>query len=87
MVRVKLDNVTDKWKLIAGAKKLASSSNFKEVYIMPDLTRKRTDEDRQLRMKLKELREADEIEGGVKIHRGKIVCRGGDHRVIFDPAA
>ena len=65
LVRVKLDTVTDKWKFIAGAKKLAGSSKFKEVYIMPDLTRKQADEDRQLRLKLKELREADEIEGGV----------------------
>ena len=85
LIRVKLDTISDKWRLIAGAKKLAGSSNFKDVYIMPDLTRKQADEDRQLRLKLKELREADEIEGGVKIHRGKIICRGGDHRVIFDP--
>ena len=87
LVRVKLETVTDKWRLIAGAKKLANSSSFKEVYIMPDLTRKQADEDKQLRLKLKELRETNEVEGGVKIHRGKIVCRGGDHRVIFNPEA
>ena len=40
LVRVKVNTVTDKWKLIAGSRKLAGSSNFKEVYIMPDLTRK-----------------------------------------------
>ena len=59
------------------AKKLAGSSKFKEVYIMPDLTRKQADEDRQLRLKLKELREVDEIERGVKIRRGKNCLQRG----------
>ena len=48
---------------------------------MPDLTRKQAEDDRQLRLKLKELRE---VEGGVMIHRGKIVSRGEDHVVIYD---
>ena len=54
---------------------------------MPDLTRKQVKDDRQLRLKLKEVREAGEVEGGVMIHSGKIVSRGRNHKVIYDPSA
>ena len=87
LVRVKLESVKDKWRLVGEAKKLAGKDGFKEIYIMPDLTRKQAEDDRLLRLKLKELREAGDVKGGVMIHRGKIVSRGGDHRVIFDPSA
>ena len=87
LVRVKLESVRDKWRLVAEAKKLAGKDGFKEIYLMPDLTRKQAEDDRQLRLKLKEVRAAGEVEGGVMIHRGKIVSRGEDHMVIYDPAA
>ena len=43
------------------------SENFKDIFISPDLTRKQAEEDRKLRLKLKEIRMKKEVLDGVKI--------------------
>ena len=54
--------------------------------ISPDLTRKQAEEDRKLRVKLKEIRIKGEVLDGVKICKGRIVGRVDGH-VIYDPSA
>ena len=51
-----------------------------------DLTRKQAEEDRKLRLKLKEIRMIGEVLEGVKIRKGRIVGRVDVH-VIYDPSA
>ena len=83
---VKLGSVGDKWRIVSEARKLSRSTNLKEIFISPDLTRKQAEEDKGLRMKLKEIRLRGEYNDGVKIHRGKIV-RVADGHVVHDPSA
>ena len=64
--------------------KLSNSENFKDIFISPDLTRKQAEEDRKLRLKLKEIRIKEEVLDGVKISKGRIVGRVDGH-VIYDP--
>ena len=59
---------------------------LRTLFISPDLTRKQTEEDRKLRLKLKEICIKGEVLDGVKISKGRIVGRVDGH-VISDPSA
>ena len=49
-------------------------------------TRKQAEEDRKLRLKLKEIRTKGDFPDGVKISKGRIVGRVDGH-TIYDPTA
>ena len=86
LVSLKMESVAVKWKVVSGSRKLSNSENFKDIFISPDLTRKQAEEDRKLRLKLKEIRIKGEVLDGVKISKGRIVGRVDGH-VIYDPSA
>ena len=76
------------WRVVSGSRKLSNSGNFKDIFSSPDLTRKQAEEDRKLRLKLKEIRIKGEVLDGVKISKGRIVGRVDGHgwHVIYDPS-
>ena len=86
LVSLKLESVAVKWRVVSESRKLSNSENFKDIFISPDLTRKQAEEDRKLRLKLKEIRMKGEVLDGVKISKGRIVGRVDGH-VIYDPSA
>ena len=87
LVSLKMESVAVvKWRVVSGSRKLSNSENFKDIFISPDLTRKQAEEDRKLRLKLKEIRIKGEVLDGVKISKGRIVGRVDGH-VIYDPSA
>ena len=89
LVSLKMESVAVKWRVVCESPKLSNSENFKDMFISPDLTRKQAEEDRKLRLKLKEIRMKGEVLDGVKISKGRIVGRVDDMRVdghvIYDP--
>ena len=66
--------------------KHSTNEGVLRIFISPDLTRKQAEEDRKLRLKLKEIRMKGEVLHGVKISKGRIVGRVDSH-VIYDPSA
>ena len=86
LVSLKIESVAVKWRVVSGSRKLSNSENFKDIFISPDLTRKQAEEDKKLRLKLKEIRIKGKILDGVKISKGRIVGRVDGH-VIYDPSA
>ena len=66
LVSLKMESVAVKWRGVSGSRKLSSSENFKDIFISPDLTRKQVEEDRKLRLKLKEIRIKGKVLDGVK---------------------
>ena len=86
LVSLKMESVAVKWRVVSGSRKLSNSANIKDIFISPDLTRKQAEEDRKLRLKLKEIRIKGEVLDGVKISKGRIVGRVDGH-VIYDPSA
>jgi hypothetical protein len=76
-VRIRVDDVTHRKKLLAKAKDLKHMDQFSKIYIVPDLTRVQQLEDKKIRDQVKKYRQEGEI--GVRIERGKIVrgSRGG----------
>ena len=86
LVSLKMESVAVKWRVVSESWKLSNSENFKDIFISPDLTRKQAEEDRKLRLKLKEIRMKGEVLDGVKISKGRIVGRVDGH-VIYDPSA
>ena len=69
LLRVKCE-VEDKFKMLRQARKLRDSSNFKNVYINPDMTRFQRQKNAELRAELRRRREAGEKVG---IRRGQVV--------------
>ena len=65
---------------------MSNSKNFKDTFISPDLPRKQAEEDRKLRLKLKEIRIKGEVLDDVQISKGRIVGRVDGH-VIYYPSA
>ena len=86
LVSLKMESVAVKWRVVSESRKLSNSEKFKDIFISPDLTRKQAEEDRKLRLKLKEIRVKGEVLDGVKISKGRIVGRVDGH-VIYDPSA
>ena len=86
LISLRMDSVADKWRVIADSRKLSSSTCLKDIFISPDLTRKQAEEDRKLRLKLKEIRTKGDFPEGVKISKGRIVGRVDGH-TIYDPTA
>ena len=86
LMSLKMESVAVKWRVVSGSPKLSNSENFKDIAISPDLTRKQVEEDRKLRLKLKEIRIKGEVLDGVEISKGRIVKRV-DGYVISDHSA
>ena len=86
LVSLKMESVAVKWRVVSGSRKLSNSENFKNIFISPDLTRKQGEEDKKLRLKLKEICIKGEVLDGVKISKGRIVKRVDGH-VIYDPSS
>ena len=86
LVSLKMESVAVKWRVVSGSRKLSNSDNFQDIFISQDLTRKQAEEDRKLRLKLKEIRIKGEVLDGVKISKGRIGGRVDGH-VIYDPSA
>ena len=85
LVSLKMESVAVKWRVVSGSRKLSNSENFKDIFISPNLTRKQAEEDRKLRLKLKEICIKGEVLDGVKISKGRIVERVDGH-VIYNPS-
>ena len=89
-IRIQLRTLEVRNEILKRAKTLRGQSDFDEIYITPDLTVDQQRKDKELRDKLKSLREQLGREG-VKIHRGKVVREGknGDNtrEVLYDPNA
>ena len=82
LVSLKMESVAVKWRVVSESRKLSNSENFGDIFISPDLTRKQAEEDRKLRLKLKEIRIRGGVLDGVKISKWGIVGRV-DGRVIY----
>ena len=83
LVSLKTESVAVKWREVSGSRKLSNSKNVKDIFISPDLTRKQAEEDRKLRLKLKEIRIKGEVLGGVKISKGRIMGRVDGHVIYY----
>jgi hypothetical protein len=79
-LRVCIEDVSDRRRLLSRAKNL-KSSDHKLIYVAPDLTRVQQEEDRKLREKLKEIRLAGKKY--VKISKGEIVQEEGGQKVVL----
>lgn len=84
-LRLKLKSQNARKEILARAKNLKESEDYKRMFITPDLTRKQQEADKELRMKLKEIREGGEPEAKIKF--GKIVKNVGGRMemVLFQP--
>ena len=69
LVSLKMESVAVKWRVVSESRKLSNSEKFKDIFISPDLTRKQAEEDRKLRLKLKEIRVKGEVLDGVNLLR------------------
>jgi hypothetical protein len=76
-----------KIEIIKRAKQLKDVSEFKRIYISPDLTRKQQLEDKELRDKLKSFRKEDQTGARIIIKGGKIVMEkaDGQRSILFEP--
>jgi len=74
-------------EIIKRPKQLKDSSDFKRVFISPDLTRKQQLEDKELRDKLKAFRQNDHSGAKIIIKGGKIIMEqvGGQKNILFEP--
>ena len=56
LVSLNMESVAVKWRVDSGSRKLSNSENFKDIFISPELspTRKQGEEDRKLRLKLRD---------------------------------
>ncbi len=70
-VRIKIESPAARRLILKKASTLKSNKKYEKIYVVPDLTRKQQEEDKQLRDKLKEYR-GQGMEG-IKISRGCIV--------------
>ena len=70
LLRLKCKDLDTKLAFLRAAKSLRNSSDFRKVYINPDLTRVQREKGKALRAELKARREAGEM---VTIRRGKII--------------
>ena len=70
--------------MVSGSRKLSNSDNFKDIFISPDLTRKQAEEDKKLRLKLKEIRMKGEVLDGVKISKGRSNCKVENFQAVSE---
>ena len=80
-VRVAIEEVDDKRKILNRAKLLKENSKYDKIYVCPDLTKKQQDEDKKLRDKVREFRNQGMV--GVKIVRGEVVKEEAGSRVVL----
>ena len=80
-IRIRLEEDGMKFKLLKKASALKSNSEYKNIYVSPDLTRQQQEEDKKLRDKLKEIRSSGV--DGAKISKGQIVRGEGSSREIL----
>jgi hypothetical protein len=72
-------------EILKGSSKLKQVSGLENIYVSPDLTKVQQAEDKNLRKKLKEIREAGEREA--KIAQGKIVkWTDNQVQVLYEPS-
>lgn len=79
-LRIQLHSEDGKKEILSRARNLKDNEKFKRMFITPDLTRKQQVVDKELRMKLKEIRENGETQARIRF--GKIVKNGTDGRIV-----
>jgi len=80
-VRISIEEISDRRRLLARGKSL-KLTEFREVFIVPDLTKLQQEEDKKLRDKLKEIRASGKR--FAKIEKGEIIDeKDGDRVVLF----
>ena len=80
-VRVRVKTFEARSEILKRAHDLKENENFKRVFIAPDLTRKQQAIDKDLREKLKDIREKGEQ--NAKIKAGKVIKNGVGGQVII----
>ncbi len=80
-VRVEVESPEERRLLLKKAITLKNNKKYEKIYVVPDLTRKQQEEDKQLRDKLKEYRRQGMQ--GIKISRGCIVKEEGSGREVL----
>jgi len=83
-IKVMLKTAVDgKKEILSRAKQLKEYTEYKRIFISPDLTRKQQEKDKELRQNLKRIRESGESEARIRF--GKIVKngRGGREEVLY----
>ena len=80
-VRIEIESPEARRLILKKASTLKSNKKYEKIYVVPDLTRKQQEEDKQLRDKLKEYRRQG-MEG-IKISRGCIVKEEGSGREVL----
>jgi len=81
-MRVKIQTLEARSEIIARARTLKDSDEYKNIYVSPDLTRKQQKDDKELRYKLKEIRQTNQF---ARINQGRIVAKdaNGQIKVLF----
>ena len=83
-IRVKIKTLEGRAEILKRSKMLKEKEEHSEVYIAMDLTRKQQSKDRELRDKLKEIKDGGETE--CKIRNGKIIKNGaGNKEIVLFP--
>jgi len=70
-IRIKLNDVEDKRRVLNRARNLKKVAGFEKVYIVPDLMKVQQEEDKKMRDEVKRLRE--EGDSTARISKGAIV--------------
>ena len=78
-IRIKIKTMEGRSEILKRAKMLKETELFSKVYISLDLTKKQQSKDKELRDKLKEMKEAGEE--GCMIRNGKIIKNGEGNQV------
>lgn len=85
-IRFTLSSLETRSEILKNAVKL-KGSEFSRCYVVPDLTPKQQHEDKILRDKLKEIRDAEGQQANIKIKRGKIIKNvEGREVTLFPPS-
>ena len=72
LLRVTLNNIDDKKKILSKATTLRGNDNYKDVYIRPDLTKAQREQSKKLSARLREIRERNK-DKVFKISKGQII--------------
>lgn len=81
--RVVLNDINVRNKILKCASTLAKTETYKQIFIVPDLTLKQQAKDKELRDKVKELRNSGHQE--VRIKRGEVISRIEGRDVVLYP--
>ena len=82
-VRVEIASPAARRQILKKVSTLKNKKEYEKIYVVPDLTKKQQEDDKQLRDKLKELRAQGGV--GLKISKGCIVKEDGkERRTIYE---